>query len=160
MRTRTAEEIARLEAVAASWLETPWCPNSAVKGAGACCHMLCAEVLFEAGWLPRFPVPKGPPQLGRAGSRALIVEHLEASPHFVDADPQRLCVSDPGAALALIVPGDLVVSSPARLPHHCSLALTSGRFLHVQFGTAAGIAPNLPLVWQRRISRIFRPLPQ
>lgn len=159
MTMRTAEEIAALEAAAASWVGTPWCPNSAKKGAGACCHKLCGAVLFEAGWLPAFDIPDGPPQLGRAGSDPLIERYLDKSPLFVDADPNRRCAEFGAAALELVLPGDLVVSRPARLPHHLSLALTGGRFLHVQWGGLVGIAPNLPDAWRKRLSRIFRPLP-
>ncbi len=78
----------------------------------------------------------------------------------MDLDPERRCVSDPAAALALVGPGDVVCSRPARLPHHLSLALSGGRFIHAQYGGGVQIAHSLPTVWIRRLARLWRPVGQ
>ena len=158
MRSPTSAELDRLEASAASWAGTPFCPNSAVKGVGVSCHNLPPAIYFEAGWLPRFPVPDGPPMHGNAGCRSLMEDFLAGCPHFTDVDPQRLCQTDWRRAIAAIIQaGDMVLSRPARVPHHLALALRSGRFIHVQYRGVANIAPNLPPVWATRLARIYRP---
>ena len=159
MRPPTKEEIDRLENVAASWVQTPFCPNSAVKGVGVSCHNLPTAIYFESGWLPRFSVPDGPPMHGRASTRCLMEEAIDACPHFADVDPERICQTDWRRALAEIVqPGDLVCSRPARIPHHLALALRGGLFIHVQYRGLTHIATNLPLPWACRLARIYRPL--
>ena len=103
----STEQLASLVAAAESWEGTPFAANSATKGAGVCCHHLAAEIYFEAGWLPRFPVASGSPFAGVAGSRNLIEDELDESPHFTDADPARLCESDPQRVMdELAQPGD------------------------------------------------------
>ena len=159
MTMRTPTESAALEAAARSWLGTPFVPNSAVMGSGVCCHRLVAEVLFEAGWLPRFDVPAGAPMHGRAADNSEMERWFDTSPLFTDADPGRLCATDAAGALALLQPGDVVCSRPARLPWHLALALERGRFLHVQYGGSVQIAPNLPPVWAARLARLWRPIP-
>jgi len=158
MRSPTEAELDRLEAVAATWVGTPFCPNSAVKGGGVSCHNLPAEIYFEAGWLERFPVAEGSPLHGRAGAGSLMEYHLDRLACFTDADPGRLCLGDGArAAREIVQPGDLVCSRPARLPYHLALALRRGRFIHVQYHGLTHIAPNLPPVWAARLARIYRP---
>jgi cell wall-associated NlpC family hydrolase len=53
----TPERIARLNAVAQTWLGTPYVQSGAVKGNGASCHRLATSVLIEAGF-PLADVPE------------------------------------------------------------------------------------------------------
>ena len=158
MITPTEQQIDRLEAVAASWVGTPFCANSAVKCVGVCCHKLVGEIYFEAGWLPRFDLPHGPPMHGCAGASSMMEDFLSASPFFRDADAGRLCDIAAWAAVQnLVQPGDLLLSAPARVPHHLSLALRAGRFIHVVWGGGTDIVSDYPLVWAKRLARIYRP---
>jgi len=155
----TALQLDALEAAARSWERTPFCNNSAVKGAGVSCQHLVSELYFEAQWLPRFDVPNGPLQIGRAGNTPLMEEFLDKSPHFVDVDPERIVQSDWRRGMSEIVrPGCLVISRPARLPHHAAIALRNGAFVHAVIGMGVQIPPQLPDAWAKRLWRVYRPL--
>lgn len=155
----SSAQLDALEAAARSWEGTPFCNSSAVKGVGVSCQHLVCEIYFEARWLPRFAVPNGPLQLGRAGTVSLMEEALDQHPNFVDADPQRLVQHDWRRGLAEIVrPGCLVVSRPARLPHHAALALRGGAFVHAVMGMGVQIPTQLPDAWAKRLWRVYRPI--
>lgn len=154
----TAAQLDALEAAAAAWKGTPFVNNSAVKGAGVSCQKLAGELYFDAGWLPRFEIPNGPLQAGRAGGTPLIEQFLDASPHFVDVDPDRILQTDWRRGLQEVVrPGYLVLSRPARLPHHLAVALRAGSFVHAVIGMGVQIPPQLPEVWAKRLWRAWRP---
>lgn len=148
MRDRTPEEIAALEAAARSWVGTPFCEGSAVKGAGVCCHRLPAAVYQEAGWWPAVEVPAGPRAWARAQSRSLIAEWIDESGRFE---------SLPVGAEAR--PGDLFGYRVGRTVHHLALVLGGGRLLHVGEGHGTVIVDAMPPVWARRCERHWRPLP-
>lgn len=169
----TAAQLDALDAAAVSWQGTPFCAGAPVKGAGVCCHTAVAEIYFEAQWMPRFAVPLGSPQYGRAGSTPEMEEFLDASPHFTDADPARdlqaisaavrderrqLTEAERARISAIALPGRLVLSRPARLPWHLSIALRGGRYVHAVIGHAVQIPPQLPDVWAKRLWRAWRPL--
>lgn len=138
---RTAAELAALDAAARSWAGTPFCENSAVKGAGVCCHAAVLEVYFEAEWLPRFHYPFAPI---RSVTLATITTQLAISACFATA-PEG------------IAPGDMLILNLGRTCHFM-LALPDDRFFHAMEGVGAGIAPNLPPRWQRRLAGVWRPL--
>ena len=56
----TAEEGARVVAVARTWTSTPFHPDAAVKNAGVDCGRLLLEVYVEAGLIDRASVPEIP----------------------------------------------------------------------------------------------------
>ena len=136
-----ATELDSLEAAAASWAGTPFCENSAIKGAGVCCHAAVLEVYFEAGWLPRFRYPFAP-------IRSVKLEAIHTQLALV------ACFEPVAEGLE---PGDMLVLNLGRTCHFM-LALREGRFFHAMEGVGAGIAPNLPPRWARRVAGIWRPL--
>ena len=155
----TEKQLDLLEEAAATWVGTPFVANSAVKGAGVCCHRLVAEIYFEAGWLPRFELPEGPPMHGCAGANSRMEDFLDASAFFADNDPTRICrrFGAHAALIGLVGPGDLLLSAPARVPHHLALALRGDRFIHVVWGGKTDIVSGFPAPWAKRLARIYRP---
>lgn len=138
---------AALESAATSWCGTPFCENSAKKGAGVCCHAAVAEVLFEAGIVPRFPYPFAPI---KSVAPDRVDDFFADSPHFA-------LVYSAGEAPAFIHPGDVLIFRAGRTCHFM-LALSGGRFFHAMEKAGAGIAPNLPPKWRQRLIRVWRPV--
>ncbi len=152
MRPRTSWDIDALNATAESWVGTPFCERSAVKGAGVCCHRLLVEVFAEAGWLPRIDVPDHDARWARAQSRSVIADWLDgAGAHwFVGSAVVRW--DDVQA-------GDVLGFRLGRSLHHLVLALPHGRYLHtLEHGVV--IAAEMPLRWCDRAERMWRPIPQ
>jgi len=149
MRERTPSEIDRLEVAARGWIGTPFCENSGVRGAGVCCHMGVAEVYFDAGWLPRMDLPKGPPGHSRAKSESLMEPWLD------DSEQGRLFF----APVTAIWPGDLLGFRIGRCVHHLAIALRAGSIFHVVEVIGATIGPTIPASWHKRLQRVWRPRP-
>lgn len=143
--------ILAIERAAASWIGTPFCENSAVKGAGVCCHMGIMEVYFEAGVVPRIPLPKGPPGWSRTHGDSLMETWLdgEGSKYFSALDSG---LWTPGFGL---MPGDLLGFKIGRCVHHIAILLPAGRMFHVH--KAAAISPNIPTEYLCRLTRAWRP---
>lgn len=150
MREPTQEELDRLFDAAHSWLGTPFCANSATKGAGVCCHMLVAEVYREAGWIGRFPDPVGPPVWSRAQRHSLMEEWLDG----------------PNAAewfertnIDFLQPGDLLGFRVGTCIHHLGILLQGNFVAHSSYPAGASIAPvnALPSAWASRLAAAWRP---
>lgn len=140
--------VSAIEAAAASWAGTPFCENSAVKGAGVCCHLAVAEVYFEAHILPRIPVPLGPAGWSRTQGRSLMEEWLdrgEGMHWFIERFPRER------------EPGDLLGFRVGHCVHHLAILLPHGRLFHAVDRAGACIAPNLPPAWAKRLVRVWRP---
>lgn len=152
MRPRTETELAQLTAVAESWRGTPFCERSAVKGAGVCCNRLVAEILFEAGWLPRIAVPNHDIRWARAQSRSVVAEWFDGpgAQFFIGSN-----IIDWDAVQA----GDVLGFKIGRTLHHLVLALPHGRFVHAP-EQGVVIPPEMPPIWARRAERLWRPIPQ
>lgn len=143
---RTPTEVSSLRAACESWVGTPFCPNSAVKGAGVCCHKFCGSVYMEAGWLPEFQMPDGYPYGSQVGTVSPFDTWLDASPLFV-----TVAVDEMRA-------GDLVLSKPSRLPWHLAICLGDGWFSHVDLRQGVVVTNTFPSVWRKKITRVSRPV--
>lgn len=145
---RTPEQIARLDSAAESWIGTPFCPNSAVKGGGVCCHRLMGAIYEEAGWLPELPLPHGSPAHSKFGAKPIMLEWLTATgwPWF-----GHTLVDDLSA-------GDLLLVRYGHVSHHLALVLSGGRVVHVCAKLGVQIIQSLPVKWASRVEHVFVPL--
>lgn len=141
--------IEQLEAIAASWIGTPFCENSRVKGAGVSCHFLPAEIYIEAGLLPAdIAVPTGPPGWSRNNGDSIMEKWLDSDDgkkHFAPVE------------ILAIQPGDLIGFKAGRCVHHLAILLTQGRIVHCMADVGVRIAPNIPAAWKVRMPRAWRP---
>ena len=144
---RTPEELTRLRAAAESWLGTPFCPNSAIRGAGVCCHQFCGACYFEAGWLPVTVLPDGYPYGSEAASSNPFEPYLDKSSLFAAV----------GTTLADAEPGDLILSKPSRLPWHLAIYLGGAWFAHVDMRQGVQVTDSFPAAWAKRVVRVYRP---
>lgn len=126
-----SRDIARLEAAAESWLGTPFVPNSATKGKGACCHRLMGKIYAEAGWVPDLDLPGGQATAPRWSNASPILDWLRG-------DGQRWVEEIPPAAIA---PGDMVLIRTGHIPHHLAMILSGDRMVHVTHGAGVEIRP-------------------
>ena len=140
---RTPEEIEEIFSVCESWADTPFCPNSNVRGAGVCCHKFCGSAYMESGWLPAFAMPDGYPYGSEAGTTSPFVDWLDASDLFERVD--------------LMEPGNLILSKPSRLPWHLSIFLGNDYFAHVDQRQGVKVTNSFPSVWAKHITAIYRP---
>jgi cell wall-associated NlpC family hydrolase len=140
-----------LEAAAESWAGTPFCAGAAVKGQGACCHRLVAEVYFAAGWLPRIDLPGGSPRWSQGSNRSLMEEWL-------DGHEGRKYFCTTAVGQAPIRAGDLLGFRVGRCVHHLAIALREGRLVHAVEGHGTAILSDLPAVWAKRLARVWVPL--
>ncbi len=155
---RTPAEIAALRAACESWQGTPFCPNSAVKGAGVCGHKFCGAACMESGLLPVFAMPDGYPYGSDTATVSPFETYLDACPHFTDGDPARLAVNaDRLAVYSVIQPCDLILSKPGRLPWHLAIYLGGTSFAHVDLRHGVQISDALPDLWLKRVVRVYRP---
>lgn len=139
-----------LEAACLSWCGTPFCENSAVKGAGVCCHLAVGEAYREAGLLPPdLRLPLGPAGWSRTQGRSLMEAWLdegEGRHWFVAREPGVIRQS-----------GDLLGFRVGHCVHHLAIQLDGGRLFHAVDRVGASIAPNLPPAWAKRLARVWRP---
>jgi cell wall-associated NlpC family hydrolase len=132
--------LATLKTAAESWIGTPFCERSAVKGAGVCCHALPLEIYFEAGWLPRFEYPAGAPGTAR----------VELADQFIAGDGGQWFTR------ALIhQAGDTLQFQLGRTSHFM-LSLEGDRYVHAT-KTGVQIAHGLQKHWLPRLKRVWRP---
>ncbi len=140
----------QLEQVAAGWLGTPWCANSAAKGpmGGVACHNLPRAILVEAGWLPEtFPVVEGDPNSTQSSEGSVIARWLDGRQEFA-----RVPVT-----LSLLKPGDLIGIRIRRQVDHLGLCLGGVRFIHVLKHKKAAIDRVTDPTWGVRILAVWRP---
>jgi cell wall-associated NlpC family hydrolase len=129
----------QLETIAATWVGTPFCEQSAVKGAGVCCHMLPLEIYFEAEWLPRFVMPRMAP--GVASFEKTLRWFEGGGAQFV-------------TAVETAAPGDSLHFQLGRTSHFM-LMLRGGRFIHTS-KSGADYAEGIQPAWLKRLKRIWR----
>lgn len=136
-----------------AWIGTPFRENSAVKGAGGgvSCHNLVAELYFEAGFLDRFPVPKGSVKKLRNGPHEALIGYVD------DFLGQRFAVVDPAEEEVYV--GDLIVMRDARALCHLGVCTSRGWFTHVlpRLGVLRSMLNDA--TFERRITHIRRPKP-
>jgi cell wall-associated NlpC family hydrolase len=139
-----------LEHIAETWLGTPWCANSAVKGprGGVSCHNLPRAILVEAGWLPEsFPVVAGDPNSARNGGS--VIER------WLDERPEFIRFGEP--VLASLQPGDLLGIRIRRCVDHLGLHLGAARFIHVLQHKHTAIDRSTDPTWSTRLLAVWRP---
>jgi hypothetical protein len=136
-----------LMAVAQSWVGTPFCEMSAVKGAGVCCHQLMLEVLVEAAWLPRIEVPNGSRRWAEAQGVSLMIEWFAGagSQWFIEVP-----IAEPQEA------GDILGFRLGRSLHHLVMRLPGENWMHVVEGSGVVIAPEIAPRWMKRLERVWR----
>ncbi len=130
------------------WVGTPFCPNSAVRGAGVCCHRLMQQIYVESHWLPPFVVPIGDPGHARYSETSPMLDWLRGpgSVWFREANVDE----DP------LLPGDLLLLRVSHAPHHLALVLPEGRFVHVTSKQGVVIAPIVTR-WLKYLDTAWRP---
>lgn len=138
---QTPEDMAKLRAIAETWVGTPYAPDGAVKGAGASCHLVPAEILREFGMaLP--PIPRrtgmtkreiGPTMAAWLDSHPAIFSRVD-SPH----------------------PGDLILTE---IPFgHLALLLDRGEIVHAWQREGTHVAAYEPAKLTDRVRGYWRPL--
>lgn len=145
--TKTPNE--RLADAAVSWLGTPWCANSAVKGpqGGVSCHNLPRAILVEAGWLPEsFPVIEGNPNSTQRRDGSIIAEWLDGRPEFVNVP----------VMLSLLQPGDLLGIRIRRQVDHLGLCLGGVRFIHTLQHKGTMFDRVTDPTWGTRVLSVWR----
>ena len=134
--------MAKIEAAAESWVGTPFCENSCIKGGGVSCHLLPAEIYFEAGAMERIPIPEGSAGWASSQNTSLMVDWVERSGLFEE-------VKTPAA-------GDLLGFRLGHVVHHMGVMLSGGRMVHAVRTHGVQIASNIPGGWSKRLEKIWR----
>ena len=153
---RTPEEVQRLEAAAAAWMGTPFCPDSAVRGSGVCCHRLMAAIYADAGWLTLTNIPSGEAAHARASNTSPMLDWLTGpgAMLFERRDwsyPTRFDADRTAA-------GDLLLVRFGAIPHHLAMVLSGGNAIHVTPQAGVTLVRNfLVRVPERRILGVWRP---
>lgn len=135
-----------LESEAASWLGTPFQPNSCVRGHAVCCHMLCSEIYRALGVLGRDePVPQGRPDHARFHQFSVMEEWLDAHPTFAKVGNPSL--------------GDLIGFGDRRgAINHLGIVLSNNRVIHALRHGGAQLCNLDDATWGSRIKRVWRPV--
>jgi len=146
----TAERTAALDCAARSWLGTPFCPNSAVRGpqGGVSCQKLVAEIYFAAGFIEPLPIPDAAMSHARSNILSLLESFMATRPEFERLAPY------PDKILA----GDLVGFRIGRTVHHCAVALGSGQFIHAVETLGVCISHFSDPTWFGRLGALWRPI--
>lgn len=142
----TALQAEQLISVARSWIGTPFCAGSGVKGAGVCCHRYVEMVYKGAHWLPGdLVVPAGESVWGRVQKRSLIGDWLDGcGDYFVRVG------MDEGWRV-----GDLAGFRLGSCVHHLALRL-DGSWIHAVQGPGVVEVREIPEAWRRRLAMRWR----
>lgn len=160
----TEERIASLQAVALSWVGTPWAQNSCVKGpyGGVSCHKQPPAILRESGFPFDLDIPDGPPNWSMHNEGSLIADFMDARPEFASVElPEDLRppLSGPWPLAALLQPGDVLGLHVGKGVHHACLMLPGLRFIHVWRGPGVLVSELGDSTYLKRLKRAWRPLP-
>src|ERR1700736_1822431 len=121
-------------AEAVSWLRTPYHHMARVKGAGADCLTLLAEVYEKAGVIPHVEVPFYPPDwnLHHDAERYLegVTRYAREIPYCADNAPLGVRVSGGAALRREPQPGDVAVFKFGRCFAHGAIVLGWPRLIH------------------------------
>lgn len=137
-----------IASIAASWEGTPFVPGAAIKGAGADCVHLAAEILREAGYEVRGVFPAYRCDAGDHTDIARLTDWLDANEGF-----ERLKLP------AEIQSADLLCFRLGRVPHHVGVAIDQYRFVHVMRGYGTRINDLRDSTYARRFVAAYRPQP-
>lgn len=145
------EGLARLDAEAARWVGTPFCPHAAVCGAGVDCVNLVAQLLKSCGHADDFALPKYAMDGGKHNRTSQLTDYLDARPDFWNASALPEFGLSP-------IPGDVLCFKLGRSSHHCGMMLSGRKFIHALYGRKVGIANLSDRTFARSLFAIYRPL--
>lgn len=140
----------QLQAVARSWLNTPFHAHACVRGAGVDCVHLCAAIYIECGLMEIFNPPRYTLDGGKHAPASLVMAWLACSPQF-----QRL--GQPFQPLS----GDLVCFAfGAGRAWHVGTVLNpgTGEFIHALADVGVVISRLHEQPWQHRTAAFYRPI--
>jgi cell wall-associated NlpC family hydrolase len=142
----TAEQLTALDAAAASWLRTPFCAGSEVKGGGVCCSRLAAALYDESGIIPDCPRIDGEVTHAQSHNTSIMLEWFNGpgASLFSEVDADE------------IQPGDCVLMRLHRVAHHIAVILSGNRAVHVSPSRGVEIIRNLH-IYRPRVAAAFRP---
>lgn len=145
----TQEKVDTLEAVASSWVGTPFVANSRCKGlrGGVSCQMLAEQIYLECGITFPVTAPRASMRWSHVSSQSKIQEFLSALEGFQEI---------PQPALSDILPGDLLGFKIGKCLHHLGVALQNGRFIHCMRGTQTLIVMQSDPTFLTRLDKIWR----
>ena len=149
-------------AEAESWLRTPYHHMARIKGAGADCLTLLAEVYEKAGVIPHVEVPFYPPDwnLHRDAERYLegVTRYASEIPYCADNAPPRGRAASGEAALRREpLPGDVAVFKFGRCFAHGAIVLGWPRLIHAWHSAGVVYADAMQGQLALRPVRIFDP---
>jgi hypothetical protein len=141
------ENLARLAAVAAGWIGTPFMPNAAVRGAGVSCQKLVGALYVESGFIPAgFQIPEGPMDWSHAQKESLIVKFMDEH-------------ADKFTAAASWQPGDMIGFKIGGCLHHAGVVLDAdGKMIHCLRNTGTIYSNLRDATYLSRIEKIWRPV--
>jgi cell wall-associated NlpC family hydrolase len=142
----TAEQISALDAAAISWLRTPFCAGSEVKGGGVCCSRLAAALYDEAGIIPDCPRIDGEVTHAQSHNTSIMMAWFQGpgADLFTEIDPDELQA------------GDCVLMKLVRVAHHIAVIISGNRAVHVSPSRGVEIIRNLQ-IYRPRLVAAFRP---
>lgn len=146
----SVERVARLKAVAGSWVGTPFAAHACVRGAGVDCIHFVAEVLRECGQLPGYEFPAYRLDGGEHLQESQVTGWLRAHPLFIEVD-----VKDPR------MPGDVLeFRIGAGVSHHVGLMgdVITQRIWSSLGGSGLQVRVLRDGTWGRRLVRAWRPM--
>jgi len=164
------ESLARLDAEARSWLNTPFAARQAAKGAGVDCVHLLAEIYKVCGL---FPSPAGAGEdgrrLGEGGGIAIPCYTLDGGRHTdVSQVIKWLTISPHFWPVPVLVPlaGDTLCFRQKRAAHHVGLLIPSPagagegniQFIHAAERYGVTINDLADPMWRRALVAVFRPV--
>ena len=141
----TPERIAELQAVAASWIGTPFLGNSSAKGRGVSCQFLASAMYRETGFLDATP-PEVPMSYARFHNTSLLEPWMDARPEF-----EQLAGFD-------VIPGDMLGFRIGKAVHHCGVVISDGSFVHCIDPAGVIVSPLADSTWASRLRRAWRPI--
>ena len=147
--TRPLPDPRRLAVIeeAVGWLRTPYHHMARVKGVGADCLTLLAEVYEKAGVIPHVEIPFYPPDwnLHRAAERYLegVMRYAREAPARDNPDPPQ--------------PGDIAVFKFGRCFAHGAIVLQWPRLIHAWHNAGVVYADATQGQLAKRPMRIFDP---
>jgi cell wall-associated NlpC family hydrolase len=131
---------------AASWLDTPFMPNAAIKQAGVSCQKLVGAIYAACGvTLPS--IPEGPMDWAHTQTESLIEQFMAGLPNFTVIENE------------IPMPGDMLGFKMGGCIHHCGLVVdVGGSFIHCLRPAGVMISNVNDASYSQRIAKIWRPL--
>jgi cell wall-associated NlpC family hydrolase len=129
-----------------TWVGTPFFPNSATKGIGACCHKLSSAIFRRIGTCD-IEVPNVPMSHARfSQGHSLLEEFMVTRPEFFRTPLP-------------VLPGDMLGFRLGKCIHHCGIALTETSFIHAMEHVGCLVSQLTDATWSTRLAAVWRPRP-